>query len=613
MSYEQTNSNTGYKELNLKVLDMGMGHERNAWFTQAKSTSYETTFPTVCDYLYKKTGIKPNQNLIKKFLPYSSYLNVDEVDDIDKTWEFVAQKTGTDVETLKQDILPLAALYSVAEHSRSLLFALSDGALPSNVGGGYNLRVILRRALSFVDQYGWKIDLSDLCKLHANYLKPIFPEVSNNLDEVSQILEVEKQKYNATKQKSIQIVANLIKSDEISEEKLLQLYDSQGISPEMIRIEALKSGKKIIVADDFYRKVADLHEKNKQITATDKEEKLPLENLEDTKALYFDDYHVIEFRGIVVKVIGKNVILDKTAFYPTSGGQLNDTGNINGKEVVEVFKQGGIIVHVLKDDKHELKENQIVYGVVDLDRRVQLTHHHTATHIVNAAARKVLGKHINQASARKTLEKATLDITHFEALDDNSLKAIENEANRIVKNNIKIEKSFLPRNEAEKKFGVTIYQGGVVPGKFLRIVYIEGVDVEACGGTHLNYTSETGVIKLQKATKIQDGIVRLTFTAGLASQVISGKNENFLEDSAKFLGCELSQVPARCTELFEKWKNIVKKGKDEKFELMSTTVTEGTNEQIMAKTMQILKTQQEHVPKTIKRFIDEIKNKQNSK
>ena len=148
MMYEQTPS--GNKELNLKVLDMGMGHERNTWFTQGKSTSYETTFPTVVNKLYAITGVKFDKVMMQKFLPYSSYLNVDEVDDINKVWNEVAQKTGYEVSELKKNILDLAALYSVAEHSRVLLVALSDGALPSNVGGGYNLRVILRRALSFI-------------------------------------------------------------------------------------------------------------------------------------------------------------------------------------------------------------------------------------------------------------------------------------------------------------------------------------------------------------------------------------------------------------------------------------------------------------------------------
>ena len=570
MSYEQTPGPVGYKELSLKVLDMGMGQERNAWFTQAKSTSYETTFPTVCEFLYKRTGITPNRDILRKFLPYSSYLNIDEVESIDKTWQFVAGKVGTDVQALKNEVLPLAAIYSIADHSRSLLFALNDGALPSNVGGGYNLRVILRRALSFIDQYNWDIDLPELCKMHAAYLKPIFPEVSKNLNEVTQILEVERKKYIATREKTGQIVSSLLKHGEISNEKLVQLYDSQGISPETIRIAAKKLGKKVEVPEDFYKKVGELHEKSMQATATYKEEKLPLDDAPDTRALYFDDYKLLNFQGKVVKVIGKHVILDQTAFYPTSGGQIHDLGKIDGHEVTEVFKQGSIIVHQMENEHHGLEEGMIVHGSIDRERRMQLAHHHTSTHIVNAAARRVLGNHINQASAKKTLEKATLDITHYESIDDATLKKIEDEANRIVMADIKVDKSFMPRNEAEKKYGVNIYQGGVVPGKSLRIVNIEGVDVEACGGTHLDHTNEVGEIKILKSTKIQDGIVRLTFTAGKAAQHAKGRSGDTIEEAAKLLGCNENQVPGRAEELFSKWKEIVKKGKQVGFDLTST-------------------------------------------
>ncbi|MCM2326113.1 MAG: alanine--tRNA ligase-related protein, partial [Candidatus Woesearchaeota archaeon] len=253
MLYEQTP--TGRKGLPLKVLDMGMGHERNAWFTKGTSTSYETTFPTVSKKLYKLTGIKPEGDLMRKFLPYSSYLNIDEVEDINKTWKEVAAKIDIDAAELKEKILPLSALYSVAEHTRSGLFAISDGALPNNVGGGYNLRVILRRAMDFIDKYGWDVSMQDIAEWHADYLKPLFPELSENMDSVKNILEVEKKKYSENKKKSKQIIVNLLEKDkEISEDKFLELYTSQGISPEMIFEHAKSIGKKIATPDDFYTK-----------------------------------------------------------------------------------------------------------------------------------------------------------------------------------------------------------------------------------------------------------------------------------------------------------------------------------------------------------------------
>ncbi|MBI2660052.1 alanine--tRNA ligase [Candidatus Woesearchaeota archaeon] len=605
MMYEQTPS--GNRELNLKVLDMGMGHERNAWFTQGKSTSYETTFPTVVSKLKSITGVKTNEHMMQKFLPYSSYLNVDEVEDINKVWDDVADKTGYGVNELREHILEHAALYSVAEHSRALLVALSDGALPSNVGGGYNLRVILRRALSFIDKYKWDIYLPDVCRRHADYLKPLFPELSENLDEVEKILEVEKSKYEATKQKTNSMISKLVKED-IDEKKLLLLYDSYGITPEVVREEASKLDKKINVPENFYARVAELHSKQEQEHATKRKEELDIEGIPDTKALYFEDYTKNKFKSRILKIIDNKIILDQTYFYPTSGGQLHDKGMINGKKVVDVFKQGGTIVHVL-ENAEGIKENQEADCEIDLDRRLQLAKHHTATHIVNAAARKILGNHINQAGAKKDIDKATIDLTHYQSIGDEELQRIEEEANKLVKKSLHVHSSFLPRTEAEQTYGMNIYQGGAVPGKLLRIINIDGVDVEACGGTHLKNTSEAGEIKILKAAKISDGIVRLYFTAGEAAQKEKKEERQILEEAAKLLGVKIEQLPSRVHELFEKWKlarKAVEKKKEISLNELELTIKEEYKGNLLDKVAEILKTQPEHVVKTIKRFLTEL-------
>lgn len=610
MLYEQTPS--GDKELSLKVLDMGMGHERNAWFTQGLSTSYETTFPTVVDKLKKLTGIKIDNELMQKFLPYASYLNVDEVEDIEKTWNLVAEKTGYEVKVLKKAISESSAMYSIAEHSRSLLVALSDGALPSNVGGGYNLRVLYRRAMSLMDKFSWKIDFNDLCKEHAAYLKPIYPELSQNLDGVQEILNVEERKYKSSREKAKSVIAKLLQ-EKFDENKLLRLYDNQGISPELVKEEANKSGKEVNVPDDFYAKVAELHEKKEQEHATRREEKLPLEGVKETEALYFDDYLKTENKAKVLKIIDGNVILDKTVAYPTSGGQLHDIGTINGEEIKDIVKQGSVIVHVLSDVP-KFKEGEVVTVKVDVERRKQLAQHHTATHIVGLAAKRVLGKHINQAGARKTQSKATLDISHYQSLSDEEIKKIELEANNIVNSKTKVLKKFYPRTEAEQKFGMAIYQGGAVPGKRLRIVEIEGIDVQACGGTHLDNTKEAGNIHILKSTKISDSIVRIEFTAGKAAESEVSSKEDILEESSKILGVEIDELPARVEELFQVWKKARKAAKkkqelsEEDIKLKSKEKFEGD---VLSELVKILKTQPEHIIKTVNRFLRDLKDFKN--
>ncbi|MBI4440919.1 alanine--tRNA ligase [Candidatus Woesearchaeota archaeon] len=606
MLYEVTPQ--GPKDLNLKVLDMGMGHERNAWFTQGTSTSYETTFPTACKKLYAATGIKVDKYVMQRFLPYASYLNVDEVENIDKAWQMVSAKMKMDTKLVRDTVQPLAALYSVAEHTRSLLFALNDGALPSNVRGGYNLRVILRRALSFIDHYNWDVHLADVAQWHADYLKPLFPELSEHLNDVHKILDVEKSKYENTKQKSRIVVQRLLATKEkITDDKLLTLYDSQGISPELIHEEAETMGTTVKVPENFYARVAELHQKQE---AAEKEEKemLPLDGIPDTKAVYYEDYKNLSFSAKVLKIMGQHVVLDRTYFYPTSGGQDYDTGVLGGQRVVDVFKQGGIILHKLADAP-TFRAGDSVAGEIDRVRRFQLAQHHTATHIINAAAKRVLGNHINQAGARKQEEKAHIDITHYQSLTDDELQKIEDEANRIVQEAIATRLKFYPRTEAEQRFGMRIYQGGVVPGKELRIVEIPEVDVECCGGTHLHNTKEAGRIKLLKSQKISDGIVRITFVAGSAASKKEHDTSGALNDVATLLDVPAQQVPARVQELFEKWKLAMKAAKKKQTvdsKQLALTSAETYNGDALQRAAEILKTQPEHVLKTIKRFLAEL-------
>ncbi len=614
MQYEVTTD--GYKELKVKVLDMGQGYERIAWFTQGALNNYETMSPPVLKKMRERTGVELDEEFGKKFYPLSPRLNLDEIEDIEKAWEEIAKEIGVPPEELKEKVKKQAALYSVMEHSRALLVAITDGGLPSNVGGMYNLRVILRRALSYIDKYKWQLDIGEICEWHAEYLKPLFPELQKNIENTKKILAVEKKKYEATKEKIKQVLGRII-TEEINTEKLIELYDSQGITPELVAEEAEKQGKKIEIPKDFYSLVSEKHEKKIQEAQTRREEQLELKGIKDTEKLYFEDYTKTAFLAEVLAIIGNKVILDKTMFYPTSGGQLHDTGELNGEKVIDVFKQGNIIVHVMKE-KPRFEAGDVVKGDIDFDRRVQLTQHHTATHIVNAAARKALGNHVNQAGAKKDMEKAQLDITHYENLTTEQIKQIEEEANKIVQKGIEVKKEILPREEAEKKYGMRIYQGGAVPGKELRIVSIDNLDVEACGGTHLNNTLEAGKITIIKATKIKDGVIRITFAAGRAAEELEEKEQHILEKAAAELGVDIPEIPARAKELFEKWKlarKAVKKKKElkpEELALEKKEKTEGTNEEILEKTAEILKTQPEHILNTIKRFkkeLEEMKKK----
>ncbi|HLD85121.1 MAG TPA: alanine--tRNA ligase [archaeon] len=554
MQYRSTEN--GYADLPLKVLDMGLGYERNVWFSNATSTSYETTFPTVVKELYKITGIKPDHDVVTKFLPFASFLNADEVEDINKTWNEIAVRIKTDVDILKETIMPLSALYSIADHTRALLVAINDGGLPSNVGGGYNLRVILRRALSLAEKYGWKIDFPALCKAHAKYLHPLFPELEENLDEVNEIINNEIKKYESAKKKSKEIIATVIKKG-IDENTLIDLYDSNGIPPQLLAEEAKKEGVKIKVPDNFFSLVTERHRKaEKKI-----EHVIDVTGIPETEIRYYDLPYIDEINAKVIKILEENkVVLDKTIFYPESGGQECDKGLINNLDVFAVKRYGKVIVHFIGGELN-FKEGDEVECKIDWPRRLQLSQHHTSVHIVNGAARKVLGKHVWQGGTHKSEEKATLDISHYEQISDEHIIEIEKISNEIIKKS-KINKMLLSRTEAEQKYGMTIYQGGAIPHKKLRIISIHGTDfddVEACGGTHLENADEIKQILITGSERIQDGIIRLTIVAGKAAENYKNEQQKLLKEIENILGTTGEHVMSSAKNLFIEWKKSRKK------------------------------------------------------
>jgi len=224
-------------------------------------------------------------------------------------------------------------------------------------------------------------------------------------------------------------------------------------------------------------------------------------------------------------------------FYPTSGGQEHDTGTlqIDGDtyDVVDAMKVGPCVLHVINPplpDKNDLSSwNGLhVHGQVNMERREQLRNNHTATHIVYSSCRKILGPHVWQNGAKKSVEQAHLDITHYQSLSNQEIIDIQSEANRVVQRCKEINKGFMPKDEAEKRYGFHLYQGGVVPGNELRVVNISDTDTEACCGTHCDNTAEVGTIKILKTTRMSDGIVRLYYVAGENAIKANGTDESIL-------------------------------------------------------------------------------------
>ncbi|MHA1506270.1 MAG: alanine--tRNA ligase [Candidatus Asgardarchaeia archaeon] len=559
MQFEETPE--GPKELSTKVIDVGWGHNRLVWISRGDPTAYDGVFGPVIGRMIRESGVELDGELIERYAKLSALLNFDEISNMDEMWKRVSSRVGVSVDYLKENVLPLSALYSIADHTRTLLFAITDGAIPSNVGGGYNLRVILRRALSFIERYSLPFDIEDVAYWHIKYLKDLFPEVEGSYDEFVKVIEVEKKRFQRTLSKARTIATKLLRDERIKDptylsKKLAELYDTHGITPEIVQSLAKERNVEVEIPLDWYKEITEKH-KGVEKTKVERErveiEVERLEGLPKTRTLYYEDAYLKEFDAKVLKVFDKKyVVLDRTCFYPEGGGQPSDTGYIGNSRVVDVQKLGGVIVHVV--DGFEGKEGDIVHCKIDWKRRAALMRNHTSTHILICASRNVLGRHVWQWGSQLNEEVSRLDITHYEPLSEEEIFEIERLANKIVMENREVRTFFMSRREAEDKYGFRLYQGGAVPGKELRIVEIDGWEVEACGGTHVRRTGDIGLIRIVRTKRIQDGVVRIEFASGEGAVKRIEREKKLLRSVAETLKVDVEKAPETAKKFFEEWK-----------------------------------------------------------
>jgi alanyl-tRNA synthetase len=493
--------------LDQKIIDMGAGLERFAWITMGTPTAYDCCFGPITQKLFSKSGIDADSKILTRYFTEIAK-SLEKFQDLSHVRKAAVKASNLSEDNLNKMITPLEGIYMIADHLRTLIFAISDGALPSNVGGGYNLRIILRRVMATIDRLGLNLDLDESIDAHIDYLKKTYPELEQYREEVKTIIRIEVGRYHESKSR-MEKIAQGLKSQKkgLGVDDMLRLYESDGITPDYLKEYQVISE----IPDSFYSKLSELHQSEKKKDA----EEFDLQGIADTELLFYKD-DPAKFDAKVIKVLkNKFVVLDRTSFYARGGGQEPDHGKMNGVDVVDVTKHGGVVLHELNGTPP--KEGTAVHCEIDESRRQRITKHHTSTHVVNSSARNVLGSWVWQHSAFKEKDYGRIDITHHSSLSDDEVHKIESFANGIIQKNFPVTIKEYERGEAEQTFGFRIYQGGVVPVKSVRIVKIEDFDVEACGGTHVKRTGELGLIKITKSERIQDGVVRLEFVSGEAA------------------------------------------------------------------------------------------------
>ncbi len=510
--------------LDQRVIDMGAGLERFAWITMGTPTAYDCCFGPVNQKLFEKIGIDSDSEILKKYFTEIAK-EIDHFDDLNEVRRLAVKNVKITDEQLNKMITPLEGIYLIADHLRTLIFAITDGALPSNVGGGYNLRMMLRRINGTINRLNLKLDIDDLIDTHIDYLKNTYPELDEKREDVKTILKLESVRYEDSKVHMKKKAEKIREKGVPSVDELITLYESDGITPEYLKeVDAISE-----IPSQFYSKLSDLHQSEKKKAITE----LPLKEIPETETLFYKD-DPMEFDAKVIKVFDDQVILDRTSFYARGGGQEPDLGTIAGLKVVNVDKHANIIVHKLEGGVP--KEGDTVSCKVDETRRANITKNHTSTHIINVSSRRILGSWIWQHSAFKDDDHARLDITHHSSLTDEQIKQIEDAANQMIKEDYPVNIDYYDRGTAEQKYGFRIYQGGVVPVKSVRIVSIEDKDIEACGGTHVKKTGEIELIKITKTKRIQDGVVRIEFVSGhTAFQYVKDQEKELKKQAADYI------------------------------------------------------------------------------
>ncbi|MEZ5334894.1 MAG: alanine--tRNA ligase [Methanolobus sp.] len=594
-----------YHKMDNYIVDTGYGLERFVWASKGSPTIYDAVFPNIVNDLMDLAGIEHEldnseyANILSQNARLAGLMDVSEKANLFELRKQVASSIGTTVEKLSSIMEPVENIYSITDHTRCLTFMLADGVIPSNVKAGYLARLVLRRTLRMMTDMDISIPLSEIVKMHIDNL-PEYPEFQEKFDVIEDILYHEERKFADTLERGKRMIKKSAKhykeaGEKIPLDTLVEMYDSHGIPPEISKQAASEVGVDVDLPDNFYSVVAEGHSKaepkeEKVFSYTERVSKLPR-----TKKLFYDEPTRMKFESVVLDIFDNHLVLDSTLFYPEGGGQPADHGTITVEDatynIIDVQGVDGVVVHIIEEMENDLhiRKGDMVQGHVDEERRMSHACHHTATHIVNDAARKVLGDHVWQAGAQKFVDKARLDISHYKRISQEELNRIELIANRIVMENQRVTAEWMDRIEAEKKYGFGLYQGGVPPGKTIRVLKVAD-DIEACGGTHCVSTGLVGPIKILKTERVQDGVERIEYAAGLAAVRAMQEMELYLSQASDALRVRPEHLPSTIDRFFNEWKEFKKENQRLKEDLAHVHVMQMANEAVSIGNLRLVAT-----------------------
>lgn len=518
-----------------------------------------------------------------------------------------------------------ASLKVIADHIRSCAFLVTDGVIPSNEGRGYVLRRIIRRAI----RHGHKLGIkgSFFHKLVAPLVKEMgeaYPELSKAQSQVEKVLRQEEERFAETLEQGMGLLEEAINSlsgKDIPGETVFKLYDTYGFPVDLTADVARERGLTVDMAG-FEKAMAAQRERaraasqfdvdyGKDVKVEGKSEFTGYDRTEDNcpiTALYRDGQSVTELseseRGMVV--------LEHTPFYAESGGQVGDCGRLLVGdalfEVLDTQKNGEAIVHLGTMVRGSLKSGDKVTAEVDSALRQATACNHSATHLLHAALRTVLGEHVQQKGSMVSAERLRFDFAHFEAVTDDELKRIENMVNAQIRANLPVDTRIMAIDEAKAAGAMALF--GEKYGAKVRVLSMGDFSIELCGGTHVTRTGDIGLLKIVSEAGVAAGVRRIeAVTAQGALEWIEAQEQR-LDRVAALVKAGRDDVADKVQQALERSRKLEKELEQLKAKLASSQGSDLASQAEEIGGIKVLAANLEGAdPKGLRDTVDQLKNK----
>ncbi|MBQ9940219.1 MAG: alanine--tRNA ligase [Clostridia bacterium] len=526
--------------------------------------------------------------------------NLFEVDTVRKILDEVCKISGKNYgDNAESDI----SIRVITDHIRSTTFMICDGVVPSNEGRGYVLRRLLRRAARHGKLLGIdKTFLYELCDVVIGENKTAYPELVDKKDYIKKVIEIEEQRFNTTIDAGLNILETIIDSARkegkniLSGEDTFKLYDTFGFPIDLTREIAEENNLKID-EDTFNSLMNEQKVRARNARAATGWNETSKNILEKYPATVFEGYTSLESDGKILAIVCNDalcdqvsegdfsLLLDKTSFYGEGGGQVGDTGIITTStaqiNVVDTKKSAdGKYLHICEIINGSVSVGDCVNTKVDSERRSAIMRNHSAAHLLQAALRKVLGNHVEQAGSYVDAERVRFDFSHFQAVTHEELMKIETLVNSFILAGAKIETVETDVETAKKNGAMALF--GEKYGKTVRMVKMGSFSTELCGGTHLDNTSKAGLFKIISESSVAAGVRRIEGTTGTNVLDLYYAENDLILATAKLLKANNPSEIAKKAELLQNEIHDLKKTIEELNSKIAASETAKIEEKIKA-------------------------------